>query len=98
MRKDDPGVGTLGLNIRMGDTDISIAQKKAEPFSEGPPGETEAEKIQRGRAILREARADDPGSGNLGLNIHMDGENYSIAQKSVSEGPPYESEADRTWR
>jgi len=45
MRKDDPGVGTLGLNINMGGENISIAQKKAEPFSEGPPGETQAEKL-----------------------------------------------------
>jgi hypothetical protein len=27
-------------------------------------------------------RKDDPGVGNLGLNIRMDGENYSIAQKA----------------
>jgi hypothetical protein len=64
MRKDDPGVGTLGLNIRMGDETISVAQKardhnlvgftdEPEIFGAAPAGETAQEKIQRGRKILR---------------------------------------------
>jgi dihydrodipicolinate reductase len=60
MRKDDPGVGTLGLNIRMGDETISVAQKardhnlvgftdQTEPFGEAPPNESPQEKVLRGK-------------------------------------------------
>ena len=45
-----------------------------------PVGETREEKIRRGKAILRQERSNDP-DGNLGLNINMGGESYSIAQK-----------------
>ena len=100
MRDDDPGVGNLGLNIRMDGETLNVAQKSRsayidennyvvfgdapEIFGPAPPGETQQEKIQRGKQILREARNDDPGVGNLGLNIHMDGETYNIAQKKRS--------------
>jgi len=50
-------------------------------FAGGPEGETQSQKIARGKAILRKERADDPGTGNLGLNIRMDGETYNIAQR-----------------
>ena len=90
MRDDDPGIGKLGLNLKMGDENISIAQKdkntKKNDDPDGdlgltirmdgqslsiaqkkrlaqlhehnfltftdhpdPPGETEQEKIQRGK-------------------------------------------------
>ena len=97
MRDDDPGVGNLGLNIHMDGETLNVAQKSRsayidennyvvfgdapEIFGPAPPGETQQEKIQRGKQILREARNDDPGVGNLGLNIHMDGQTLSIAQK-----------------
>ena len=42
-------------------------------------GESYKEKVARGRAILRKERADDPGSGSLGLNIRMGDEAISIA-------------------
>jgi len=97
MRNDDPGSGPLGLDIHMDGESLSIAQKARENNLVGisdnkvdpdglwggpsPPGETDQEKIYRGKKILRAMRDDDPGSGNLGLNIHMDGETYNIAQK-----------------
>ena len=31
--------------------------------------------------MMKQEREDDPGSGNLGLNIRMGGETYNIAQK-----------------
>ena len=44
-----------------------------------PEGETQLEKIQRGKQILRAMRNDDPGIGKLGLNLKMGDENISIA-------------------
>ena len=38
--------------------------------------------MRKGLEILRKEKREDPGSGNLGLNINMDGESFSIAQKS----------------
>lgn len=87
-RADDPGSGNLGLNIRMDGESLSIAQKPSlaqydsELFTGGPAGESQKDKIARGKAILRKERADDPGTGSLGLNIRMDGESLSIAQKN----------------
>ena len=122
MRDDDPGIGKLGLNLKMGDENISIAQKdkntKKNDDPDGdlgltirmdgeslsiaqrkrlaqlhehnfltftdhpdPEGETQQEKIQRGKQILRAERDDDPGIGKLGLNLKMGDENISIAQK-----------------
>jgi len=72
MRDDDPGVGNLGLNIRMGGENFSVAQQTFTDHPD-PEGETPQEKIQRGKQILRAMRDDDPGVGNLGLNINMDG-------------------------
>jgi len=96
-RRDDDPNGPLGLDIHMDGETLSVAQKvkdnnlvgvptKSDPYMEwggpAPPGETDQEKIIRGKKILRELRKDDPGSGDLGLNINMGGENLSIAQKS----------------
>ena len=89
MVNDDPGIGNLGLNIRMGDETLSVAQKKKSAYIDennyvvftdhpDPIGETPEEKRMRGIQILRARRDDDP-NGNLGLNIHMDGESLSVA-------------------
>ena len=79
----------------MGDETLSVAQKardhnlvgvtdEPEIFGAAPADESPQEKVQRGRKILRQLRDDDPGSGNLGLNIHMDGQTLNIVQKSRS--------------
>lgn len=54
-------------------------------LSEPNTVERDEGKIARGREILRRERADDPGSGNLGLTINMDGETYNIAQKNAPQ-------------
>ena len=88
--KDDPD-GNLGLNINMGGESFSIAQKGRTAIIDDqnyvvftdhpdPAGETHEQKIQRGKAILRQQAREDP-DGNLGLNIRMDGESFSVAQK-----------------
>lgn len=90
MVNDDPGVGKLGINIRMGDENLSIAQKKRSAYIDennyvvftdhpDPLGETPEQKTMRGIQILRARRDDDPGSGPLGLNIRMGDENLSVA-------------------
>jgi len=66
----------------------SLAQYDSELFTGGPPGETKEQKIARGKAILRKERSDDPGSGSLGLNIRMDGDSLSVAQKPGKNDDP----------
>ena len=78
------------MTIRMDGESLSIAQKKRESHIDehnyvtftdhpDPVGETPQQKTQRGLQILRAMRDDDPGVGKLGLNIRMDGDNFSIA-------------------
>jgi len=103
----------------MGDETLSIAQKarnnnlaQTEPFGEAPPGETPEEKTVRGRKILRQMRDEDPGVGTLGLDIHMDGQTLSVAQKArehnlvgftdqtepFGEAPPGETPEEKVLR
>ena len=60
------------MTINMGGESYNIAQKS------NPTSETQAEKIARGKALLRKERSDDP-DGNLGMTIRMDGETLSVA-------------------